>query len=406
MMRIQLGSCVASTASCRMQSGGLCRLLFRLKYLRLLLLFALIVFVILIASHLKDLTEGEMFTVRSGYYRKDAVHVEQIGRVVSLMGNIRDWNTDKTASSMEGHQNNLEHKDSDERQPSDRTETLQDKTYCLSWCQRKSPTNGTYFLSAVLLARIYSSDLAKLSTRELLQWLYYLSYAGFEHVYVYDAYVYKNESQKNALEFLIKQGFVTYIDWSHKAYPYSVSGTQERAYQHCLGKWGNLSTWQSSIDIDEYPFSPQDTKPNFMQRFIAKFSNERPDISQITMQNFLFLGKPSDDKQHPLLINRLKRRTHGPANALVKPIYKTADVTKTGVHHHDLRRGISEDADQYRIRLNHYWGARLQNWGEDTPEILAKTREDNTIQEIVENLLKCDRVCLPSESIIYKFRWN
>lgn len=254
--------------------------------------------------------------------------------------------------------------------------------------------------------RIYSADLAKLSTRELIQWLYYLSYAGFEHVYIYDAYVFKNESQRDALDFLMKQGFVTYVDWSHKAYPYSVTGTQESAYQDCINKWGYQSTWQSSIDIDEYPFCPQDTKPNFLQRFIANFSAERPDVSHITMQNFLFLGKPLNDEEHPLLIDRLKRRTHGPANLLVKPIYRTSHVSKTGVHHHDLRNGISKDADQNRIRLNHYWGARLQNWGEDTPETLAKTTPDSTIQEIGETLLNCNRVCLPSESLIYKFRWN
>lgn len=402
-MRIQLSSLVA-TASYRIQNGGWFRLLCRLKYLRLLLLLALIVFIVLIASHLKDAMMSELFTIPSGYHRKDSLFV-------SSRGSIYEEIINKT-TTMEGHQNtNLGSKDSElvlnERPvPISKTETLQENTHCLSWCQRKTGTDGFYFLSAVLLVRIYSSDLAQLSTRELLQWLYYLSYAGFEHVYVYDAYVFKNESQKSALGFLIKQGFVTYVDWSHKAYPYSVSGTQESAYQDCLNKWGNLSRWQSSFDIDEYPFCPQDTKPNFMQRFIANFSSERPDVSQITMQNFLFLGKPLNDQQHPLLIDRLKRRTHEPANALVKPIYKTAHVTHTGVHHHDLGNGISEDADPRRIRLNHYWGARLQNWGEDTPEILAKTTADTTMQEIIENLLKCDRVCFPSESIIYKFRWN
>ena len=276
---------------------------------------------------------------------------------------------------------------------------------CLSWCN-KANTGGHYFLSAVLLVRIYSSDLATLSTRELMQWLYYLKYAGFEHVYVYDAYVFKNESQKSALEFLINENFVTYVDWSHNAYPYSVTGTQESAYQHCLEKWGNQSKWQASIDIDEYPFSPQDTKPNFTQRFIANFSKQRPSISQIKMQNFLFLGKPLSDKQHPLLIDRLKRRTPRPSNALVKPIYKPSHVTHAGVHNHELRDGISGNADENTIRLNHYWGARLQNWGEDTPEILAKTTEDNGMKEIVENLLSCDHVCLPNEFIIYTFRWN
>jgi len=199
---------------------------------------------------------------------------------------------------------------------------------------------------------------------------------------------------------------VTYIDWSHKAFPYSVAGTQESAYQHCFDNYGNKSVWQVSIDIDEYPFCPLDVKSNFMQRFIANYAYEQPDVSQITMQNFLFLGKPLDEAEHPLLIDRLRRRTHGVSNNLVKPIYKTKYITIAGVHHHDVMYGHSEDADYRRIRLNHYWGARLQNWGEDTPETLAKTRRDDSMQEIVDNLLKCDTVCFPSSSIIYKFRLN
>ena len=357
------------------------------KYFRLLLLFTLIIFIVLITSHLEEV---QWFTRE--FHGNNFVENEQAqSRLKSIVSaNARRKNkVNQTTLKMDNHQNaNLE--------------LIQQ---CLSWCN-KANTAGSYFLSAVLLVRIYSSDLAKLSTRELMQWLYYLKYAGLEHVYVYDAYVFNNESQKNALGFLIKEGFVTYVDWSHKAYPYSITGTQESAYQHCLDNWGNQSEWQVSIDIDEYPFCPHDTKPNFLQRFIANFSRQRPDVSQITMQNFLFLGKPLSDKEHPLLIDRLKRRTRRPANALVKPIYKTTQVIKTHVHHHHLRYGISEDADKYQIRLNHYWGARLQNWGENTPEILAKTLEDNTIQGIVEALISCDRVCLPNKSIINTFRWN
>lgn len=405
-MRIQLRRHLASDDMYRMQTGGLFRLLCRLKYLRLLFLFSLVLFIIFITSQLKDVAESDSFTV---YHGKDLIFFQDPGD--KYWKSYRKAYSNKTLSNTESYQNiSLKRKrfgvESNKLMSISGTETLQDKTHCHSWCKRKTNTSGIYFISAVLLVRIYSTDLAKLSTRELMQWLYYLRYAGFEHVYIYDAYVLKNESQKDALDFFIKQGFVTYVDWSHKAYPYTVSGTQESAYQDCLDKRGNQSIWQSSFDIDEYPFCPQDTKPNFIQRFIANYSTERPETSQITMQNFLFLGKPLNDDGHPLLIDRLKRRTHGPSNALVKPIYKTSHVMKTGVHHHELLKGKSEDADQRLIRLNHYWGARLQNWGEDTPEILAKTKSDNTVEEIVHNLLQCDSVCLPDTSLIYKFRWS
>jgi len=373
------------TSKMRWQNHGFVRLLCSRKYYRLLLSFTLTVSIVLITSHLN---QSELSTRE--FHGNNFVELGQTQSLKSIVPNVRRKNkVNQTMTKMDSHHNT----------------NLGRPHQCFSWCN-KANTGGHYFLSAVLLVRIYSSDLAKLSTRELMQWLYYLKYAGFEHVYVYDAYVLKNESQKNALEFLIKDGFVTYVDWSHNAYPYSVTGTQESAYQHCLDNWGNQSKWQASIDIDEYPFCPQDTKPNFLQRFIANFSRQRPDVSQITMQNFLFLGKPLSDNEHPLLIDRLKRRTPRPSNALVKPIYKTMRVTETHVHHHELSNGISLDADKNQIRLNHYWGARLQNWGEDTPEIWAKTTEDNTIQGIIETLMSCDRVCLPHESIIYTFRWN
>ena len=75
---------------------------------------------------------------------------------------------------------------------------------CRGWCRGKTENSSKpYFLTAVLLVRIYVKDLAQLTTREMRQWLYYLRYAGFEHVYVYDAFVYKEESQEQALKHLI-----------------------------------------------------------------------------------------------------------------------------------------------------------------------------------------------------------
>lgn len=369
---------------------SLLRLFCRHKCSRLFVVFALLMFTVFTTIHFRGNSEAVHSEYNDVESDEQVTNKDRPSLKDFFKGNRSTTSTAYESTNLEFTKGNL-----------DSTESEQ-KASCLSWCQRKTPSNAVYYLSAVLLVRIYATDKARLSTRELIQWLYYLSYAGFQHVYVYDSYVFKNESQKQALDFLIERGFVTYIDWSHKAFPYSVSGTQESAYQHCIDNYGNKSFWQASIDIDEYPFCPLDVKSNFMQRFIANYSHEQPDVSQITMQNFLFLGKPLDEAGHPLLIDRLRRRTHGVSNNLVKPIYKTKYVTKAGVHHHDFRYGYSEDADDRRIRLNHYWGARLQNWGEDTPEILAKTRRDDSIQEIVDNLLKCDTACLPSSSIIYK----
>ena len=277
---------------------------------------------------------------------------------------------------------------------------------CGSWCRLKENSSKPFFLTAVLLVRIYVKDLAQLTTREMRQWLYYLRYAGFEHVYIYDAYVLKNESQAQALKSLIDEGFVTYVDWSHNAYPYSIAGTQHSAYQDCINRFGHETLWQSAIDIDEYPFSPTDKQPLFVQRAVKHFSEQVPDASELTMQNFLFLGKPLNDRKHPLLIDRVWRRTPGPANALVKPIYKPSHVSMAIVHHNGLRQGTSRNFPVDQLRMNHYWGARLQNWGEDTPEIIAKTQPDNSMESIVETLSSCVSKCFVSSDFVYRKQWN
>ena len=255
---------------------------------------------------------------------------------------------------------------------------------CQEWVSRAA--KPPYFLTAVLLVRIYEKDKAKLTTRELRQWLQYLRYAGVEHVYVYDAWVDKSESQLILLDVFVREGFITYIDW-HTHNPYSIVGTQVAAYQHCIDNYSKESHWQVAIDIDEYPFSLDDTDPGFLYRYVKHFSDYHPQVSEITMQNYLFLGKPLDRE---LLIDRLFRRTHRQANNLVKPIYKPRCV-RAQVHHNRLLRGRrSMNAPSSELRMNHYWGARLQNWGEDTPEILEKTEPDYSMRPIIASFKGCE----------------
>ncbi|XP_033641611.1 uncharacterized protein LOC117301692 [Asterias rubens] len=253
-------------------------------------------------------------------------------------------------------------------------------------------SDGVYFLTAVLLVRIYEYDKAQLTTREMLQWLQYLAYAGVEHVYVYDAYLYKNESQNVSLNCFIKNGFVTYVDWSHRAKPkYTIGGTQVSAYQHCLDTYGKHSKWQTAIDIDEYPFAPNDKSPGFLTRYLKMISYKKgPRTSEISMQNYLYLGKHLSGVEHPLLIDRLWRRTIKVANNLVKPIYQPLGVQSANVHHNTLRRGHHVYVpDSKKLRMNHYWGARLQNWGEDTPKILNLTTEDRGMERAVAAMTPC-----------------
>jgi hypothetical protein len=67
------------------------------------------------------------------------------------------------------------------------------------------------------------------------------------------------------------------------------------------------------------------------------------------------------------------------------------DIRKTQVHHNVRRRGLSRTAPSGGLRINHYWGARLQNWGPDTQEILAETEEDRGMEPTVTAFKTCDK---------------
>ena len=258
------------------------------------------------------------------------------------------------------------------------------------WVNRTEANKPRYFLTAVVLLRIYKDDKAKLTTRELKQWLQYMKYIGVEHVYLYDAFYNEEEAQAKYLDVYLRENYVTYIDW-HMHNPYTISGTQVTAYQHCIDNFGSESTWQTAIDIDEYPFSPVDTEPYFLARFVNKHSAKHPNVAEICMENFLFLGKPL---RRELLVERLWRRDKQRSNKLVKPIYKPANVSAS-VHHNNILSGSSVHADEKELRMNHYWGARLQNWGEDTPEILTQTIEDRGMETVIRAFRECELFIRP-----------
>ena len=255
------------------------------------------------------------------------------------------------------------------------------------WVNNHSFSKPPYFLTAVFYVRIYENDKSELTTADIIYWLEYLRYAGVEHVYMYDNWRLPGEQQRELLDALIGEGFLTYTDWTKEREPYV---TYTRAYQHCIDNYGSDSTWQVAIDIDEYPFSPSDAGPGFLHRFLKKFSREYPSVSEITMLNYLHLGMKDHTKKY--LFAKLWRHMHGPSN---EPIYKPSEVNKVQLHHNVLRQGLSRDAPREHMRLNHYWGARLQNWGPDTDEILEKTEEDRGMEPIVAAFRKCDEYIRP-----------
>ena len=255
-----------------------------------------------------------------------------------------------------------------------------------SWVNFTIP-GPPYFLTAVFIVRIYENDLSEMTAAQVKQWLLYLLYAGVEHVYLYDLWYLPGESQREPLDIFVREGYLTYHD-RHELNPYVRQKSQLPSYQHCINEYGKDSVWQAAIDIDEYPFSSEDTAPGFMARSVKKYSDAHSDLSEMTMENFLYLGEKN--KSREFLMDQLWRHTHGPSNRLVKPVYKPLDISSAQVHHNNLQRGHSRSIPSGELRINHYWGARLQNWGPDTEKTLAKTEDDRRMEPIVAAFKKCD----------------
>ena len=264
--------------------------------------------------------------------------------------------------------------------------------------QKQSSVNK-FFLSAVLVVRIYASDTNRLTVSELVQWLQYLSWAGVDHVYLYDSYHDKSESQRENLRCFIRNGFVSYIDWSHRV-KRNITGlqraqlTQQPAYQNCLNRYGNEFTWQTAIDIDEYPYSSLDRAPGFLRRVVRKVAREQgPNVGQMFMKNYLFLGEPLNARQHPLLIERLWWRTKEAWDYTTrKPIYLSRAVHRANVHDNRLRPGFGRYfPDVQLLRMNHYHGARHKTLSKEA--IQKMTRKDLGMTTAVSAMRLCLDAC-------------
>ena len=211
-------------------------------------------------------------------------------------------------------------------------------------------------IHAVILVRLYDADKPGWSRYELEQWVEYMLYAGVTKIYLYDAHMTEDESLK---EWSDKWAHVlVYHDWGQYNHPYTIQGTQVRAYQHAIDTYGTLSDWQIAYDIDEYPFSTLDQSFGFLQRKVAELSTDN--ISELSLQNFVFVGKPCHGKER--VIRRIVRRSPTKTNNLDKSIYRPTRV-RAQVHHSSINVGLSKDIDPSILRTNHYWGLRRQNWG-------------------------------------------
>ena len=176
------------------------------------------------------------------------------------------------------------------------------------------------------------------------------------------------------------------------------------------------------LDVDEYPFSPRDPTSCFLQRLVwdyelqnrlhellekkAGIENrnasklELPIITQILMNCMFFLGNPNpspdEEAQAPShgeawVIEKYQRRKRDSEGThRRKPIFRAslvASVQEWDPHYLRMARGgTTIVADEMRLRMNHYWGARATNFGPDTPELLSSLVPDTSVNAILSHL--------------------
>lgn len=234
--------------------------------------------------------------------------------------------------------------------------------------------NSSYFLVVAAKVRIYEEDKARWTVKELKQWMHYMFWAGAEHIYLCDHFRNKSEILKEKLQRYIDLSLVTYI-------PFDVGPNnhqkQLQCYQHIIDDFKDVSVWQTALDMDEYPYIPDDVSEGFLKRYLEQFSEN---ISEVSMPNFILLGQ--GNHSFDLIIERIDRiySLTKKTNNLDKALYRPKNV-KAALHHQRILKGKRIEEDGKRIKMLHYWGARTQGWGPDTPETLKNTVQFTEVRE-------------------------
>ena len=159
-------------------------------------------------------------------------------------------------------------------------------------------------------------------------------------------------------------------------------------------------------------YEPTDLEPGSLCRAVAAFSATHPDVTELSLKNFVVVGP--NDKAVPWIMEcraasrhrggvvglvgrsrgvvashatlprrRYTRKTKDPMNNLDKPIYRTNAVRKWAFHHNSLKTGRSKDLPPEKLHFNHFWGARTFGWGDVIPEqLLAKTHDYLVVKEL------------------------
>jgi len=146
-------------------------------------------------------------------------------------------------------------------------------------------------MSVVLLyvaqVRIYSGDEARWTVKELKQWLHYMLLAGVEHFYVCDHFASDSERLDGALKRYIDAGLLTYIAWDQRSAAAGAGDAltaQTRCYQRLITRYRRRHRWQIAVDVDEYPFSPNDTRENFLACYLDQVPDDVSEVGKLHFQ--------------------------------------------------------------------------------------------------------------------------
>ena len=236
-----------------------------------------------------------------------------------------------------------------------------------------------FFLTQVLHVRLYKGDRAKWTIKELKQWMHYMYYSGVEHICICDHAQSDSEKIKEHITNYIKLEIATYIHWP---LPRNVVSSKLDCYRYFMKILEGRNEWQLSVDMDEYPYVVADQSEGFLARYMKGI---QADVVQVLMENYLMLGQ--GDRNRSMTIERITRRTPSRSNTLTKPVYRV-DYTRPGMHRfyeqrHTKRRIKTIHGNPDEILMLHYWGARLQDWGQDTPKSLRATEDFPIVRDKV-----------------------
>ena len=258
----------------------------------------------------------------------------------------------------------------------------------------KNVSDRQFYLSAVVRVRLYKEDKSKWTVSEFKQWMHYQFWAGAEHIYICNHFLNDTENLEKPLEKYIKLGLVTLFSWNHieairgsKTYYKDNANNQDSCYQHVLEKYRNQSVWQYNFDMDENPYCPNDQTEGFLARLLRNLSESEKDKPQneqtvdIRVQNFILHGQ--GDRKRNITYDRINRITPHIANRNWKTIYKPKYVEDIGMHGIKNRHGKMVVAEPRQLKMLHYWGARVQQWGPDTPALKKYTVEFNDVRNTI-----------------------